>query len=556
MNAPKERILLVESNPDISDLIARQTLLPMGYRVQVVGAANTAIQEAARFAPDVVIVNLNLPGLSGKDMLVALNSQGADMPVIVIAEKGMEMDVIQSFRLGATDFLSWPVREAEVVSAVERVLKQVRSKREREMLSRQLNQTNQELQRRVRELTTIFAMGKAVISVTDMRSLLDKIVEGAVYVAEADAGWLLTRDDRSKGFLLSAFRNLPKTMSANLNQPWDDGLSSLVALSGEPLAIHGEPLKRFKIASLGQAALVVPVKVKTEVVGLLVVVRKSPQPLGASSQALLEAVADYASIALVNASMFKAMEERAKTSQQVADSALVGEKIVDEILGRAGQELNNALTVMRGNVDMLLGATMGRLNVEQTNSMVVIRDRLKNIGDIADAMASIPSQEERSASSKVDLVDLTRQAISRFQPIAQYNGVTLFAEISARSILINANATHIMKVIESLLSNAIRFSPQGAQVNVRIEIGEDKAVHLSVQDKGPGLEANQLKIIFDHAQKPNASSAPDTRRFVGLAINLPLAKEIVSAYNGKMWVDSKPGAGSTFHFTLPASARG
>jgi DNA-binding response OmpR family regulator len=129
MNTPRERVLLVENDPDISDLIARQTLQALGYRVEVAQTAASALQAAARFSPDVVITNLNLPGLSGKDLLVALSSQGLDIPVIVIAMKGMESDVIQAFRLGATDYLIWPAREAEVVSAVERVLKQVRAKR-------------------------------------------------------------------------------------------------------------------------------------------------------------------------------------------------------------------------------------------------------------------------------------------------------------------------------------------------------------------------------------------------------------------------------------------
>ena len=167
MKTTRERILLVESDPEICDLLARQTLQAMGYQVQVSRMASNAIQEASRFAPDIVITNLTLPDLSGKDLLVALNAQGVNVPVIVIAQKGMESDLIQAFRLGATDYLLWPVREAEVVSAVERVLKQVRARRERETLARQLKQTNDELQQRVRELTTIFAIGKAVTSITN-----------------------------------------------------------------------------------------------------------------------------------------------------------------------------------------------------------------------------------------------------------------------------------------------------------------------------------------------------------------------------------------------------
>jgi DNA-binding response OmpR family regulator len=177
MKTPRERVLLVENDPDVSDLISRQTLQAIGYRVEVAREATTAIREAARFCPDVIIADLNLPGLSGKDLLVALNSQGVEVPVIILAQKGTEADLVQAFRLGASDYLLLPAREAEVVSAVERVLKQVRARQERESLAKQLKQTNDELHRRVRELTTIFAIGKAFTSVTDQQTLFEKIVE-------------------------------------------------------------------------------------------------------------------------------------------------------------------------------------------------------------------------------------------------------------------------------------------------------------------------------------------------------------------------------------------
>lgn len=321
MVAPKERILLVENDQVISDLIARQSLQPLGYRVQVQRTANSAIQETARLSPDLIITNLNLPGLSGKDLLVALASQGLEVPVIVISEKGSESDVIQAFRLGASDYLNWPAREAEVVSAVERVLKQVRNRREREQLERQLNQLNQQLQQRVRELTTIFAIGKAVTSITDQRMLFEKIVEGAVYVTEGDMGWLLVRQGRGTNFNLAAARNLPKSVQGLIGQVWDDGISSLVSISGESLSLHGDPLKRFKVSSLGEAVLIVPVKVKNEVVGLLVVLRKAARPFGPGNQALLEAVADYASISMVNARLFRALEDRAHNLQSAVEAS-------------------------------------------------------------------------------------------------------------------------------------------------------------------------------------------------------------------------------------------
>lgn len=390
MKTARERILLVESDPEICDLIARQTLLALGYQVQVARQAANAIQEASRFAPDIVITDISLPDLSGKDLLVALNSQGVSAPVIVIAQKGMENDLIQAFRLGATDYLLWPAREAEVVAAVERVLKQVRARRERETLARQLKQTNDELQQRVRELTTIFAIGKAVTSITNQSELFEKIVEGAVYVTEADAGWLLLRHERDKVFTLAAQRNLPKAIAARLNQPWDDGISSLVALSGESLSISGEPLARFKVSQLGQSALVVPVKLKKEVIGLLVVVRKEPHPFSASNRTLLEAVADYASISMVNARLFRALEDRARALQQAADVAQANERKKADLINGLQRDLVQPLSKAMKAIDSMLVGETTRLNAAQKG---VLRSAMENLQTISNLVQSLKGED-------------------------------------------------------------------------------------------------------------------------------------------------------------------
>jgi len=362
---------LVESDPDIRDLIAHQALEPLGFKVQVAEDVGTAIQFTARSVPDLVIVDLNLPGLSGKDLLVALNSQGVQVPVIVIAEKGQENNVIQAFRLGGTDYLVWPVRETEVVSAVERALKQVRESHLRQRVDQQLKESNQELLRRVRELNTIFAVGKAVISITNQRVLFDKIVEGMVYVAEADFGWLLLRDERRRTFVLTAHRNLPDAWAKKIGQPLDDGVSSLVALSGETLAINGDPLKRLKVTSLGNSVVVVPIKVQQEVIGLLVVVRKADVVFDRNMQTLLEAVADYASVSLVNARLFRAL-------QQSADSARAGEKTKLEQLLATRKELQSFIQPAISPIDLLLTGKMGKITAEQQQALKSVQVALQN----------------------------------------------------------------------------------------------------------------------------------------------------------------------------------
>lgn len=375
MNTSAERILLVESDPEIQAVIAYQALQPLGYQVQVVDEVNSAITYAVQSAPDLVIADLNLPGLSGKDLLVALNSQGLQVPVIVIAGKGQENNVIQAFRLGGTDYLLWPAREAEIVSAVERVLKQVRESRERQRLDVQLKNTNQELQQRVRELTTIFAVGKAVVSITDQRVLFDKIVEGAVYMAEGDYGWLLIRDDHTRTYVLAAHRHLPEAWARKIGRPLDDGISSLVALSGETLAIHGDPLKRFKVVSLGLSAVVVPIKAQQEVIGLLVVVRKANQAFSGPIQSLLEAVSDYASISLVNARLFRALQEN-------VDAARAGENKKNEQLQQLQREMRALLQSVSYPVDLLLTGKMGQLTPKQLEALETAQASLQKAAQL------------------------------------------------------------------------------------------------------------------------------------------------------------------------------
>jgi two-component system NtrC family sensor kinase len=310
--AKPERILIVDEDSDILHLLGTQILEPLGYQVAAASDGATAIQQALQFGPDIIIASLTLPGLSGKDLLVALRSQGTQVPMLVTAPKGMEADAIQAFRLGAHDYLSKPLREAEVVSALERVIKEIRLRHEHRQLAEQLAESNRQLERRVRELTTLFGLGKTVTSTTNQSQLFSKLIDGSLYVTEADMGWILVRSEDSDRLILRAEHKLPAGMSPKLQQPFDDGVSSLVMLSGETLAIQGEGLSKFNLAKFCSTALIAPIKVKDQPIGVICVARERERPFTERQQVMLEAVADYASISLVNARLFQALEERAK----------------------------------------------------------------------------------------------------------------------------------------------------------------------------------------------------------------------------------------------------
>ena len=377
MASTGDRILLVENDPEISDLIARQVLASVGYSVDLVVDSSTAIKQAVLAAPDLIIADLNLPGLSAKDLLVALSAQGMTMPLMVIANKGQEQDIIQAFRLGAADYLLWPARDAEVLSAVERVLRRVHEVRDRQRLDLKLSETNHELQRKVRELTALMNIGKAVVSITDHRLLFKKLVDGAVQVANANTAWLLVREEESRSFVLTAHRGLPDVWSRKMNMPLDDGISGLVALSGETLSIAGEPLMKFRVANLGKSACAVPIKVQKEVIGMLVAARKEAHPFEKMEQALLEAVADYASITLINARLFRALGSSAQSAKE-------GEKRQNALLETLRSSISEELQAAIYPIDLLLTEKPGALKDEQRQALQTARAALRRLSRAAE----------------------------------------------------------------------------------------------------------------------------------------------------------------------------
>ncbi len=353
LTSQRGRVLIVDDDPDVLDLLSRQVLQPLGYVVATADDGGAAIQQALNFAPDLIVASLTLPGLSGKDLLVALRSQGMEVPMLVTAPEGMEADAVQAFRLGARDYLVRPLREAEVVAAVERALSEVRLRNERHQLAEQLAESNRELERRVRELTTLYGIGKAVTSTTNQAQLFTKLVESSQYVTEADMGWVLLAEEKTQQLVLRAQRNLPPTVAAKLHQPWDDGVSSLVMLSGETLSIYGEGLAQFKLARFGKAALIAPIKVRDQAIGVISVARQEHRPFSERNQAMLEAVADYASISLVNANLFQALEARAQRLQRMIEESQSGDQLRTEWLG----ELTRRVREAQDEVARLLAAT-------------------------------------------------------------------------------------------------------------------------------------------------------------------------------------------------------
>jgi two-component system NtrC family sensor kinase len=382
------KILVVDEDQETLDLLEKQILAPLGYQIETARDGGTAIQKSLQFGPDLIVASLTLPGLSGKDLLVALRSQGAEVPMIVTAPKGMEADAIQAFRLGARDYLVKPFREAEFVAALERVVKGIQLRREHRQLAEQLAESNRQLERRVRELTTLFGLGKTVTSTTHQGQLFAKLIEGSLYITEADFGWVLVKQEGADHLVLRAEMNLPGDVKKSVNQPWDDGISSLVLLSGEALALHGEGLAKSKLAQFSGAAIIAPVTVKDQPIGVISVGRRASRPFTERQMVMLEAVADYASISLVNARLFEALEDRAQRLEREIQRSTQR----DQIDGQWLMDVHRSLRGAQAEIASLMGKRQAaRLSKELGTVMHDIESVLDGISEIVEQRAGEPT---------------------------------------------------------------------------------------------------------------------------------------------------------------------
>jgi two-component system NtrC family sensor kinase len=306
-------VLIVDDDAETRDLLREQIFSSSDFRVLEAKDGTTALQLLKQRQPDLIVLDLQLPGLSGRDMLIALKSQGYRGPLIVTAQNtGGDRSIIEAFRLGATDYITRPIRETEVMSAVERSLNEVRLRQQRDTLVTQVQSANQQLEARVRELETLYHMGQTVTSMRELDGLFERVLGGAISVSGADHAMLFLRDDKTGQLILKAGKNMRLSMLDRLGEAVNDQLAELVMTSQEPLVVAGDGLKRFSSAKDLYAVAYVPLTVQSAAIGALAVGNhQTNTAFNDGHGRLLKALADYAAIALVNARLFGMLEERA-----------------------------------------------------------------------------------------------------------------------------------------------------------------------------------------------------------------------------------------------------
>ncbi|MFZ5915920.1 MAG: ATP-binding protein [Chloroflexota bacterium] len=555
-----EKVLVIDDRDDSLQFMTEYILKPNGYHYITAKDGEAGLQRALNETPDLIIMDQRMPKMTGLEVLAALKKTKAEIPVVLMTFHGSEETAVQAFRLGARDYIIKPFDTEEMLAAIDRALEERRLRKERDKLTQEVVQTNRQLERRVKELSILYSVGQSVTALLDPEKVLNRIVEAAVYVTNAEEGALLLIDEDSGDLYLRAARNLGEQFARGFRIKVDDSIAGQVVKTGKPFIESGDEARlKVKTGYLVKSLLYVPLRVQKKVIGVMSVDNKaSNRPFTDNDLYLLSALADYASIAIVNAQLFgevksfneeleRKVQERTRELQETQAQLIQSEKLasVGELAAGVAHEINNPLGV-------ILGFTQ------------VILKKIPEDDAFSKPLLSIEREGLRCKKIIQGLLDFSRRSTPTFQPVQlnetvqaaceliehqfSINNVSLVKGFAPNLPQIQADANQLQQVFVNLIINAYHAMPKGGQIRVTTRAVGDK-VQAIFADTGVGIPPENLKRIFD----PFFTTKEVGK---GTGLGLSVSYGIIESHGGKIEVESQVGVGTTFVITLPVERGG
>lgn len=226
---------------------------------------------------------------------------------------------------------------------------------------------------------------------------------------------------------------------------------------------------------------------------------------------------------------------------------------LNAFVGMAAHDLRTPLGSILSLSRFLAQAPDATRSAEHVVFLTAIRSSaefmLQLVGDLVDASA-IDAGELRLEKRSVDPAALVRVSLLLNRPLAAARGVDVALEVGDDPGAVLADADKLRQVLDTLIANAVEYSPHGATVTVRLHRTDDE-VRLAVADRGPGIPASEIPALFRATGRTSVRPA-GAEGSTGLG--LLIAQRVVTGHGGRIWVESTVGDGSTFHVALPAAA--
>jgi len=413
------------------------------------------------------------------------------------------------------------------------------------------------LSRSVEELRALGEVGRAVSSTVDLETVLATIVARATELAGMDGGALYEYDETREEFHLHTTYRLPSELADALRAapiPKGEGAIGQLAMTGEPVEIrdiagdrgYHSRLREMLIRLGFQSILAVPLLREEHLLGGLVFNRRSAGAFAPEVIALLRTFATQSALAIQNARLFRELDDKSRQLEAAS-------RHKSEFLANMSHELRTPLNAIIGFSEILSERLFGDVNDKQAEYLADIlesgRHLLSLINDILD-LSKIEAGRMELDVSEFDLPSAIENTLTLVRERAQRRGIALRREIDARLATIRGDERKVKQVLLNLLSNALKFTPEGGRIDV-IAVLADGSAEISVKDTGVGIAAGDQRAVFEEFRQVGTAS----KKVEGTGLGLAISRKFVELHGGGIRVESELGRGSTFTFSLPLVPR-
>jgi signal transduction histidine kinase len=416
-----------------------------------------------------------------------------------------------------------------------------------------LRHRTDELGRSVSELRALGEVSQSVNSTLDLKTVLSTIVAKAVELSGTDAGAIYGYDEHAREFRLRATHGMDQELIEVLTQRHIDLADPTIAA----IFAHREPtqvadLREEAVSELNgiillagyRARMVAPLLRGEDIVGMLVVRRRTPGEFAKNTVDIIKTFAAQSALAIQNARLFHEIEDKSRQLEEASQHK-------SQFLANMSHELRTPLNAILGYSELMADGAYG----EPSEKMLGILKRLEAngkhllglINDVLD-LSKIEAGQLELELSDYCMQDIAQTVRSTLEPLAADKKLAFKVEIGPQLPPGRGDGRRLTQVLINLVGNAIKFTDAG-EVAIRAE-ADNGAFHVSVRDTGPGISAgDQTKLFQEFQQADNAI----TKKKGGTGLGLAISKRIIEMHGGKIWVESQLGQGSTFAFMLPVT---
>lgn len=396
-----ERVLIIDDSQEIRDFLCEYILQPKGFEVLQASNGLMGLEMAIAKEPDLMIVDQQMPRLTGLEVLEKLRERGIEIPSILATAHGSEETAVAAFRLGIRDYVIKPFDADEISESVDRALRESRLQRERDQLVQQLMESNSQLQRRAQELNVLYGVGKSVASSLDLEEVLHRVVEAAVYVVGAEEGSLMLLDEEQGELYIRASKNLD-SKAQSMRKRVNDSLAGKVLQTKRAIAIGNDSQwKRTHTALLVKSLIYVPLILQNKPIGVLGVTNRLKETsFDSNDTRALSALGGYATIAINNANIYTDIEQQRVTLSVVVDQIDDPVLVVDHedkllLLNQAARDVFDLPDAK------VVGHPLNKLLKNQEAIDFILQDS----GDEMQATTEIQGADGRSYQARMTLIE-------------------------------------------------------------------------------------------------------------------------------------------------------